>query len=151
LREKGKQNVVQQIGSHMDTREQQLRTWSMLCHLSALTGVIVPHAIIYGSLLGPFLVWQIKKNELPEIDAHAKESLNFQITILVITLIFSFFLYSTFGYATLIDSPFATVSGSGLGLLLFMLRVVSWILVIVATIRANNGELFHYPSIRFIN
>ncbi|HTQ64736.1 MAG TPA: DUF4870 domain-containing protein [Puia sp.] len=131
----------------MDTREQQIRNWSMLCHFSALASLLIP----FGNILGPLLVWQIKKSDLPEIDPHGKESLNFQITILIITIIFSFFLFSTIGYGALIGSPFTMFSGGiGLGLLLSLIKLTSWVLVIVAGIKANNGELFRYPSIRFI-
>src|SRR5882762_6757795 len=125
----------------MDTHEQQVRNWSMLCHLSALAGLFIP----FGNILGPLIVWQIKKNDLPEIDTHGKESLNSQITILIITLIFSVFLFSTIGYGALIGSPFAMFTGGlGLGLLLSLIKLTSWVLVILAAVRANNGELFRY-------
>jgi uncharacterized Tic20 family protein len=131
----------------MNTQQQQVRTWSMLCHLSALAGLIIP----FGSIIGPLIVWQIKKNELPEIDPHGKESVNFQITILIISLIFSAFLFGSLGYGILFGSPFALFAGSlGLGSILSLIRLASWVLVIIASIRANNGELFHYPSIKFI-
>ena len=131
----------------MDSREQQIRNWSMLCHFSALASLLIP----FGNILGPLLVWQIKKNDLPEIDPHGKESLNFQITILIITIIFSFFLFSTIGYGALIGSPLTMFSsGIGLGILLSLIKLASWVLVIVAGVKANNGELFRYPSIRFI-
>ena len=86
----------------MDSREQQIRNWSMLCHLSALAGLFIP----FGYIIGPLIVWQIKKSELPEIDPHGKESLNFQLTMLVVTLIFSFFLFGAMGYGALIGNPF---------------------------------------------
>ncbi len=131
----------------MNTRDQQVRNWSMLCHLAALAGLFIP----FGNLLGPFIVWQIKKNEFPEIDAHAKESLNFQITILIITLIFSAFLFSTVGYSVLFGSPFTLFTGGvGFALLLSLIRLTSWVLVVLAGVRANNGEFFRYPSIRLI-
>lgn len=53
--------------------ESQARTWNMLCHLSALAGYIIP----FGNILGPLLVWQIKKNEFPSVDEHGKAALNF--------------------------------------------------------------------------
>src|ERR1700688_113983 len=86
---------------YMNTREQQVRTWSMLCHLSALAVLLFP----FGNILGPLLIWQIKRNDLPEIDPHGKESLNFQITVLIITLVFSFLLFSILGYGALVGSP----------------------------------------------
>ena len=131
----------------MDSREQQIRNWSMLCHLAALASLLIP----FGNIIGPLIVWQIKKNELPEIDPHGKESLNFQITILLITIVFSMFLFSTIGYGALIGNPFTIFAGGfGLGLLLFLIKITSWVLVIIASVRANNGELFRYPSIKFI-
>lgn len=131
----------------MDTRDQQIRNWSMLCHLSALAGLLIP----LGNILGPVIVWQAKKTEFPEIDSHGKESLNFQLTLFVINIIFAIFLFSAFGYNAIIGNQFAMfTSGVGLALLLSLIRLASWILVVVAAIRANNGELFRYPAIRFI-
>jgi uncharacterized Tic20 family protein len=131
----------------MTNHQQQVRTWSMLCHLSALSSLIIP----FGSILGPLIVWQIKKNDLPEIDPHGKESLNFQITVLIIILIFSAFLFGTLGFGAFFGSPFVLFAGAfGIGSILSIIRLISWILVIIASIRANNGELFHYPSIKFI-
>src|SRR5512137_1636318 len=59
--------------------DSQARTWNMLCHLSALAGYIIP----FGNVLGPLLVWQIKKNEFPSVDEHGKAALNFQLTVLI--------------------------------------------------------------------
>jgi len=55
----------------------------MLCHLSALAGFVIP----FGNILGPLLVWQIKKNEIPSVEAHGKAALNFQITVTIAALI----------------------------------------------------------------
>jgi len=131
----------------MDTHEQQVRTWSMLCHFAALASLFFP----LGNIIGPFVVWQIKKNELPEIDEHAKESLNFQLTILLITVVFFIALFGTLGFGVLVGNPFSMIAGGlGFGLLLFFIRLISWVLVIVAGVKANNGEMYRYPSIRFI-
>ncbi len=55
----------------------------MLCHLSALAGFIIP----FGNVLGPLLVWQIKKNEFPSVVEHGKAALNFQLTVLIVLLV----------------------------------------------------------------
>ena len=55
----------------------------MLCHLSALAGYIIP----FGNVLGPLIIWQIKKNEFPSVEEHGKAALNFQITVLIGVLI----------------------------------------------------------------
>ena len=43
----------------------------MLCHLSALAGLLVPSI---GAALGPLVVWLIRRNDHPTIDAHGRES-----------------------------------------------------------------------------
>jgi hypothetical protein len=57
-----------------------VRTWNILCHASALLGVFLHFP---GHLLGPLIVWLAKRDDSPEIDAHGKESLNFQISMLI--------------------------------------------------------------------
>jgi hypothetical protein len=56
-----------------------VRTWNALCHVSALLGVFLHFP---GHLLGPLIVWLAKRGDSPEIDAHGKEALNFQISML---------------------------------------------------------------------
>jgi hypothetical protein len=105
--------------------DSQARTWNMLCHLSALVGLVIP----FGSILGPLLVWQIKKNELPSTNEHGKEALNFQISVLIYAI----------GCAVL-----ALVF---IGILLGIVLFLGWlILTIIAGIKANNGEAYRYPA-----
>jgi len=107
------------------------RTWCMACHLSALAGMVVP----FGNLLGPLLVWQIKKNEIPAVDPHGKASLNFQITAVIITLIAGLLAFA--------------LSFVCIGLLLIpvvaLLPIAAMIFAIIAGIKANNGEEYRYP------
>jgi uncharacterized Tic20 family protein len=111
--------------------ESQQRMWNMLCHLSALAGCVFP----FGHILGPLIVWQLKKNEFPSVDVHGKASLNFQITVTI-----AMFLG---GIAA------AILSFIGIGVLLFPLVMLLWlaglILAIIAGIKANNGEAYKYP------
>src|SRR5438128_12219190 len=62
------------------TSSPDVRTWNVLCHATALAGFFVPWA---GHILGPLIVWLAKRNGSPEIDQHGKESLNFQISMLI--------------------------------------------------------------------
>src|ERR1039457_3593415 len=66
------------------TSSSNTRTWTVLCHASALIGFFVPWA---GHILGPLILWLAKRGDSPEIDAHGKESLNFQISMLIYSLI----------------------------------------------------------------
>jgi uncharacterized protein len=108
-----------------------VRTWCVLCHASALLGLFF-HFL--GHILGPLAVWLIKRGDSPEIDAYGKESLNFQISMLIydaIALILCVFL---------IGIP-----------ILIALWVANTVLVIIASVKAGQGEFFRYPlAIRLI-
>ena len=136
----------------MNTREQNVRTWSMLCHISALAGLFFG----LGNVIGPLLVWQIKKNELPEIEPHGKEALNFQITILIINIVagiaFIGILGAAFGIGRIWRSPFSLLGGGfGIGSIIIIINLAAFILAVIAGLKANNGESYKYPfTIRFI-
>ena len=104
----------------------------MWCHLSALSGYIIP----LGNVLGPLIVWQMKRHEIPEVDYHGKEALNFQISVLIYLLV---------GGSAALVGTFAC----GLGLLLVpvlaVIAVASMILAIIAGIKANEGVAYRYP------
>jgi len=112
-------------------REGQARTWNMLCHLSALAGFVIP----FGHILGPLIVWQIKKNEFPSVDIHGKAALNFQITVTIAVFVG--------GFAA------AILAFIGIGFLLIplvmLVGLAGLILAIIAGIKASNGEDYKYP------
>jgi uncharacterized Tic20 family protein len=112
--------------------ESQARMWNMLCHLSALAGFV---GIPFGNILGPLIVWQIKKNEFPSVDVHGKAALNFQITVTLAFLV-------AFA-ATWIGILFC------IGWLLLpvpiLIGLAGLIFAIIAGIKANNGEDYKYP------
>ncbi|MFN5561883.1 MAG: DUF4870 domain-containing protein, partial [Opitutaceae bacterium] len=100
------------------------RMWAMLCHLSALSGFIIP----FGSLIGPLVVWQIKKNQYPIVDDQGKEALNFQITITLAAIVSAILIVVLVGIA-----------------LLIAVGIASLVFTIIAAIKANNGETYRYP------
>ena len=53
----------------------------MAAHMSALTGIVFP----LGLVLGPLAIWLLKRNDSNFVGANAKEALNFQITVMMIT------------------------------------------------------------------
>src|SRR5262245_12980121 len=55
------------------------RQWDMWCHLSALSGLVVP----FGNIIGPLIIWQMKRDEFPSLNEHGKEALNFQLSIVI--------------------------------------------------------------------
>jgi len=111
-------------------REQQTRQWAMFLHLSLLVGFVVP---LLG-LLVPILIWQMKKAELPGIDAHGKMAVNWIISEIIYAVICVFLIFVIVGIP-----------------LLLALGIIAIIFPIVAGIKANNGEVWKYPlSISFL-
>ena len=108
------------------------RTWCVLCHAAALTGVFL-HAV--GHIFGPLIVWLLKRADSPEIDAHGKESLNFQISMLIYGIVAGVLCLIVIGFA-----------------LLAILHVLNVILVVIASMRTSEGQMYRYPlTIRLIN
>lgn len=104
----------------------------MFCHLSALAGFI---GVPFGNILGPLIVWQIKKNEIPSVDAHGKAALNFQITMTLALLATAAVMFIGFLLCVgwLLFPVFIAIGLAGL------------IFPIIAGIKANNGEDYKYP------
>ena len=110
----------------------------MLCHLSALAGFV---GVPLGNILGPLIVWQIKKNEIPSVEVHGKAALNFQLTVLIAALVV--------GAAALVGFLFCF--GLLLVPVLILIGLAGLIFPIIAGIKANNGEDYKYPySIEFV-
>ena len=59
------------------------RKWAMLCHIVALVGLL-GNGI--GFVLGPLLIWMIKKEDHPFVDEQGKEAVNFQITMMLLAI-----------------------------------------------------------------
>ena len=107
------------------------RTWSAACHASALLGVFVHFP---GHLIPPLVVWLAKRDESPEIDAHGKEAVNFQLSMLIYNIVAAVFCIILIGFV-----------------FLAVLWVLNAVLSIVAAIKASDGQLYRYPmTIRFI-
>jgi len=108
------------------------RTWCILAHATALVGFLVPVA---GHVVGPLIIWLAKRQDSPEIDAHGKESLNFQISMLIWNAIAAILIIVLIGIPILI-----------------LLHILNIIFVIVASIQASEGKLYRYPlAIRLIS
>ena len=109
-----------------------VRTWCVICHLSALAGFVIPGA---GHILGPLIVWLVKRGESAEIDAHGKEALNFQISMLIYNVVAGILCLIVIGFA-----------------LLAILHVLNVVFVIIASLRASEGQIYRYPlTLRLVN
>ncbi|MFI4970664.1 MAG: DUF4870 domain-containing protein [Lysobacterales bacterium] len=106
------------------------RTWALIGHLSAFSAFITG----IGCVLGPLIVWLVKRDTLPFAGEQAKEALNFNITVAIAFVGLCILTFITFGIGIILTIP--------LGLLLF----VGWIvLTIIAAIKANEGVAYRYP------
>ncbi len=113
-----------------ETMDAETRRWAFLLHLSVLAGFAVPIA----GLIVPIIIWQLKKPELPGIDAHGINAMNW---------IMSLMLYSAVGIVLV----FAII---GIPILM-ALGTVAIVFPIIAAIKANSGEVWKYPlSISFL-
>ena len=121
---------------------QQARNWAMGCHLAALTAYV---GVPFGNILGPLIIWLLKKDEFPLVDEHGKQSLNFQISMIIYGLVLGVaIIIST---VTVILIPVAVL----LGMLLAFIIIADFVLVVIAAIKVSNGETYQYPfTIRFI-
>ena len=106
------------------------RTWALIGHLSALSAFVCG----IGLVLGPLIVWLVKRDTLPFAGDQAKEALNFNITVTIAGVALIVLTFITFGIGIVLTVP--------LGLVLFL----GWlVLTIIAAINANNGVRYRYP------
>ncbi len=143
--------------------KQQMRIWAMLCHFSALLGWILLFFLVFIgiplclplNLLAPLMIWRFKKAQYPWIDFQGKESLNFQITWTLYTLIFmiiSFFVVlTTFSLVATINSSVYQVKIILDTLLIVFMSLILLILIVqsfvvtFAAIKAYKGQHYRYP------
>lgn len=107
------------------------RTWGMLAHLAALAGLVMP---LIGCVLGPLVVWLAKRDSSTFVAAHAKEALNFNITVVLAGIVCGFLALIFIGFL--------------LGTALF----IAWlVMTLIAGIKASEGAPYHYPlSLRLV-
>jgi uncharacterized protein len=96
------------------------RTFAILSHILA----IVPGIGIFG----PLVIWLIKKDESPFVEANAKESLNFQLTMLIAYVVSWILVIVLIGV-----------------MLFFVIWVLNIVLVIVASIKTSENKIYRYP------
>jgi uncharacterized Tic20 family protein len=112
------------------------RQWITVLHLSALAGLVI---VGFGHILGPLIIWLLKKNEVPGLDAAGRSVLNFQIS-------WSLWFFLS-GVVAAVGSclvvPLALPVGTFIAWLAF---------VINGAIKASNGVSYKFPlTIRFFS
>jgi len=116
------------------------KNYSSITHLSSFSGWFFP----FGNIIVPLVLWSAKKNESTYVDIHGKSAVNFQLSL----LLYGFLL-------TLLFIPIVIFT-LGLGLIAIIVGIIpaillKIILIIIASIKASNGEFYKYPfTIEFI-
>ncbi len=106
------------------------RNWGMYCHLAVFAGFLIP----LGNIIGPLVIWLLKKDQYAFVDFNGKEVLNFQITVLIALLVSWVLMFILIGF-----------------LLLPAVLVTTLVLTIIGLIKAANGEHHRYPfSFKFV-
>jgi len=114
----------------MNIENKDEKMWGMFSHLFALGGYIIP----FGHVIGPLIAWLVKKDAYPFVDDQGKESLNFQLSLTLYLIICTPLILIVIGI-----------------FLMIAIGVFGLIMIIIASIKANEGEAYRYPlSIRFI-
>ncbi len=118
------------------TPDAQQRQWAMFAHLSALVGGLLTSNTIggIGCVLGPLIIWQIKKDTMPFVTDQAKEALNFNITVALAMLVLVLLGVGTFGLGFLVTAP-----------LMLIIGVAALVFVVIAALKANEGVAYRYP------
>jgi len=121
----------QEVPSVAEANKDQ-KMWAMFCHLAGFARFVVP--IPFAGVIAPLIVWQIKKDDHPFVDENGREAVNFQISVAIYLMVAILLCFLIIGF-----------------FLLPAVVVFNIVFLIIAAVKANNGEHYEYPlTIRFI-
>lgn len=102
------------------------KTMAMVCHLLGLVGYIIP----FGNIVAPLILWQMKKEGSPYLDYHGREAVNFQISFMVYLIVAALTFIIAVGF-----------------ILVPVVGIAGLVLMVIAAIKAKDGEMYRYPFI----
>lgn len=107
------------------------RNWSVFCHLGGMAAYLVPLA----NVAAPLVLWMMRRDQSEYVDHHGREALNFQISMTL--------------YAAVAAALWWLLLPV---LVLIAIAVLDFVLMIVAAVRASQGEHYRYPlTLRLIS
>jgi uncharacterized Tic20 family protein len=108
------------------------RNWGVFCHLGGFAAYVLPGI---ANILVPLVLWLMRRNESAYVDHHGREAVNFQISVTIYAIVSAVLAWLLIGF-----------------LLLAALAVFQFVLMVVASVRASQGELYRYPlTLRLIS
>lgn len=106
------------------------KNMGIIVHVASFAGYLIP----FGSILGPLIVWLMKRDEIPFVDECGRNCLNFKISMFIWVMVSFVLMFIGIGF-----------------LLLGILAIVDIVLTIIAAMKASEGVCYKYPlSITFI-
>ncbi|MBS1104614.1 MAG: hypothetical protein H6Q91_116 [Deltaproteobacteria bacterium] len=102
------------------------RNWAVFCHLGGFAFYLLGFAL--GHILVPLALWLIKRDQSAFIEEHGREALNFQISVTLYAIVVGALCFVLVGF-----------------LLIPVLAAFHIVLMIVASVRASQGESYRYP------
>ncbi|WP_027124641.1 DUF4870 domain-containing protein [Gelidibacter mesophilus] len=146
----------------IDNHQKNIATF---IHLSTFSRFIFP----FGNFIGPIILWVTNKDKSEFVNEHGKQAINFQISILLYAIILGaltipFFIFGILGQINLLDfngfdnfhinigkpSPLLYITG-GFGVLAITGFILEIVFIVVASLKARDGELYKYPlTINFL-
>ncbi len=105
--------------------DKEQANWAMAAHLVSLLGFT---AIPFANILGPLVVWLMKKDTMPLVDDQGREAINFQISVLIYGILCFLLSFVIVGF---ILAP--------------ALLVFDIVYTILAAISAQKGIAYRYP------
>ena len=114
------------VSAPVSSAPKEERTMAMVCHLLAFAGLAFP----FGNIIGPLVIWVIKKDQMPLVADQGKESLNFQIALTIYLFIAGVLCFAFIGF-----------------LILPVLGIFGVVMTIIAAVKASEGVTYRYPFI----
>ena len=146
----------------VDNQQKNIATF---IHLSTFSRFFFP----LGNIIGPLLLWVLNKDKSKFVDTHGKQAINFQLSIFLYAIILGtlsipFFVFKLFNGVDFINfngfdnfhinitnpSPLLLIGG-GLGAIAILAFIIELALIVNASLKARDGELYNYPlTINFL-
>lgn len=104
--------------------ERDERMWATFAHLGVIAGFIIP----FGNVIAPLIIWMTQREKSSFVETHAKEALNFQISVSIIAVGCAILIFLAIGIP-----------------LLIILGLADLVFSIMAAMKANQGEPYQYP------
>ena len=140
------------------------RNVAALIHLSTFSQYVIP----FGNYIFPIVLWTSKKDQSEFIDHNGKQVLNFQLSILIYSLVLAMIAIPIFLYTVLKNVSIYDIInnenneiifksfdyGNSIGILtigvlallvIASIKVAEFFLIIYASVKASNGEEYSYP------